>query len=161
MCLGAKKVLLFFLCFFVLFFLPVFYFFSLLDFLAALPGPAFFAGRMACEAGRKVEERKKEKRRRSGRRKGERRGRKRKRRKRKKRIPHAAQRHGGLGLICDFGIGVCNVTWEISGGECFTRGVAPGAGEIIICAYKFEADADGEGGEGIAARNTLHLCGIK
>lgn len=72
---------------------------------------------------------------------------------------------GGLGLTCDFGIGVCNVTWEIAGGECFTRGVLPGAREIIICAYKFEADADGEGGEGIAARkhvvHTLHLCGIK
>lgn len=137
MCLGAKKVLLFFLCFFVLFFLPVFYFFSLLDFLAALPGPAFFAGRMACEAGRKVEKRWKEK---------KKNGEKKKEEKKKKAPPMPLRGMGGLGLTCDFGIGICNVTWEIAGGECFTRGVLPSAGEGVIGADKLKIGTGGEGG---------------
>lgn len=70
-----------------------------------------------------------------------------------------------MGLICDFGIGICNVTWEISGGECFTRGVAPGAGEVILPASELEVETGGESGEGVAAReHAAHVChavGIK
>ena len=131
--------------------MPVFYFFSLLDFLAALPVPAFCGtdGMRSGEKGGKKEERKNKK---EGKKKGIK-----KEEKKKKAPPHAAQRHGG-GLTCDFGIGVCNVTWEIAVGECFTRGVAPGAGETIICTGKFELGTCNDSRQAVTAvKHPVHI----
>ena len=52
--------------------------------------------------------------------------------------------------LFDAGVSVRNVAWEGAAGESFTRGVAPGVKDAIICADKFEADTSGEGGKGVA-----------
>ena len=57
------------------------------------------------KGGRKEERKNKKEGEKEGGKKGE---------KKKKEAPYAATRHMGLGLTCDFGIGVCNVTWEIA-----------------------------------------------
>ena len=54
-------------------------------------------------------------------------------------------------LILYFCVGVGDVGGKLSGGEGFTGGVLPGAGEIITRANKFESGASGEAGETRAA----------
>ena len=51
----------------------------------------------------------------------------------------------------DTGVGVGYVAWKIAGRECFAGSVLPSAGESIICADEFEADAGGQSGKGVAA----------
>lgn len=52
---------------------------------------------------------------------------------------------------CNPCIGIGYVAWEIAGGECFARGVAPSAGKGIVCADEFEVGAGGEVGQAAAA----------
>ena len=58
----------------------------------------------------------------------------------------------GLRYFC---VGVGNVGGELSGGEGFTGGVLPGAGEGILCSDEFEGGAGGETSEGGTA--TKHI----
>lgn len=66
--------------------------------------------------------------------------------------------------LFDAGVSVRNVAWEGAAGESFARGVAPSAGEVIICA-KSELGACGEGGKRATVlkhgAHTCHLTGIK
>lgn len=66
----------------------------------------------------------------------------------------------GCGMkLSDTGVGVSYVAWKIAGRECFAGCVLPGAGEGIICADEFEADAGGEGGKPAAAfEHAAHIC---
>lgn len=46
-----------------------------------------------------------------------------------------------VAVLADTGVGIRDVAWERAAGESFTSGVAPGAGDAIICASKSEIDA--------------------
>ena len=61
--------------------------------------------------------------------------------------------------LSDTGVGVSYVAWKIAGGECFARGVLPGAGEGIVCVDKFKTGTGGEGGQAAATReHAVHVC---
>ena len=85
--------------------------------------------------------------------------------KKKERKKSSSAKRCCFAVLADTGVGISYVTWEIAGGECFAGGVAPSAGEKVICSDEFEVDASGESSKCGAVRehavHIRHVCGIK